>query len=287
MTRRGRIATAAVAALIIALSACHDRAAGNADAERAINAEPDNIAAKAPPIYLEQTVVVLQDGQPTVEKNYREALADCLKVPQWPARPLAEDIVKKLGRTYIKTQFDGRRMASRVDTWGFTESEAPHICQFYPTHEASVSIIEPGVATTIDLIKHKRKTNPSDGVVRYPPPPVGGDEASRKAKVAELLRQRGYDQAAGDVTQPSIRSSEAGQPCALKHTSLADICMWSGGRQWGFSTDGTALLDGRPPAMDSIQLRRDPAKGTGFRWRTTRMIVGGHNGDTLFEASRS
>jgi hypothetical protein len=274
-----------VSALIaIPLAACS--ASGNHDASGGAD-DKHNAAGSTPPIHVSQTMVVLRDGQPASEQNYRQALADCRKGP-FPTQPLSDDVVGKLGRTFYDVWYEGARISEHADRWDY---ETAGTCQFKPVHESTLAIIKPGEAVTIDLVGKTGTRQSSDGAVRQASPrdttsdaakPADSDDdAALRAAVAAQLNKQGQ----GDLMARSAGTdSAAGQPCKrLDQPGIGESCVWSGGRKWGFSSDVVDDSEGLSGRIDSILLWRHPPQGTGKQWTTEKMTVGDAIDGKVFE----
>jgi hypothetical protein len=239
-----------------------------------------NVAGSTPAIHLRQTMVLLDSGQPKVERNYRRMLADCQK-GSWPLKPLDEDVAKKIGRTYLESWYEGARMAVRADRWDFTEREAPDTCQFVPVHTAQLTITAAGADITADLIGKTATRQSSEGVVRHAVAAGTSDDKDLKAAVAAKLASQGQGNLMG---HDAGESTGAGQPCV--HSSdpaYGESCVWSGGRQWGFVTDKADTSDRMDAPTDSILLWSKPTGGNGLQWTTEQMTVGQGFDDNVFD----
>lgn len=263
------------ALIVVPLAACSASGDHEVD-DHAAGAR--NAAGSTPPIHVSQTMVVLRDGQPASERNYRQALADCRKGP-FPTQALGDDLVGKLGRTFYDVWYQGARVSERAERWDY---ETVGTCQFKPVHESTLAIIKPGEAVTIDLIGKTGTRQSSDGVVREAPagdsagattrPADDGDDAALRAAVAAQLNKQGQ----GDLmARPGGTDSAAGQPCKrVEQPGIGESCVWSGGRQWGFSSDVVDDGEGLNGRLESILLWRQPPQGTGRQWTTEKMTVG-------------
>lgn len=244
-----------------------------------------NVASSTPAIHVRQTMVLLDNGQPKVERHYRQMVADCQK-GSWPLKPLDEDVVKKLGRTYLESWYEGARMAVRADRWDFTESEAPNTCQFVPVHQSQLTLTAAGADITADLIGKTATRQPSDGVVRQAvtagTSAETSDDQDLKAAVAARLASQGQ----GNLMSHDAggESTGAGQPCVRSSDpSYGESCVWSGGRKWGFVTDKADTSDRMDAPADSILLWGKPADGNGLQWTTEQMTVGQSFDDNVFD----
>lgn len=281
----------AAASLAVAMTVVVGPGVGAADTD----GDPDNIAEEAPPIHLEQTAVLLKEGKPVIEGNYRFALAACQKAQAEATRdggtvslkPLPEETAKKLGRTFYHIWYEGRRMAVRTDSWDYAMPEGK-LCEFQPVQDVELFIDEPGQALIADLTKGTATRQPSDGVVRYPLQPPTADDEAMKSKVVALLQKQGL----GNMVPADEGQGEvAGQPCRRVESDLTGTaCTWTGGEQWGFLPESgqqpEALAEGVSTGIpgDSILLSADPADGTGVRLTTESMTVGGAADESVFTA---
>ncbi|WP_153242512.1 hypothetical protein [Frateuria defendens] len=271
-----------VCALVaLPLTACSAGSAGGHDSADDSVGATRNAAASTPPIHVSQIMVVLRDGQSARERDYRKVLADCRK-GTLPTQPLSDEVAGKLGRTFYDIWYEGPRMAERAERWDF---EITGACQFRPVHESTLAIIKPGEAVTLDLIGKTGTRQPSEGVVREvreaAAPMADDDDAQLRAAVAAQLGQQGQSHL---MAQSAGLGSAAGQPCQkLDQAGLGEACVWSGGGQWGFSTEVVDDGEGLNGRMDSILLWRHPPQGTGKAWDTLKMTVGEAIDGKVFE----
>jgi hypothetical protein len=239
-----------------------------------------NVAGSTPAIHVRQTMVLLDNGQPKVERNYRQMLADCQKAPG-PLKPLDEEVVKKLGRTYLESWYEGARMAVKADRWDFTAREAPATCEFVPVHKSQLTIIAGGGDITADLIAGTATRQSSEGVVRHAVAAETSDDKDLRAAVAAKLASQGQGNL---MSQASGESRDAGQACARNNDpAFGESCVWSGGQQWGFVTDKADTSDRMDAPTDSILLWSKPTGGNGLQWTTQQMTVGQGFDDNVFD----
>jgi len=242
--------------------------------------DPANVAINTPPIHVSQTEVMLKDGQPMVEQTYREALANC-SAGSLPVKPLDEEVAKKLGRTFFEIWYQGDQMAVQADRWGFSESGQGAGCEFTPRHDSRLTIDAHGSITVIDLIRRSGTRQPSQGIVRHPVTLDTPDDDKLRAEVAAGLAQAGK----GNLMAVSAgESREAGQPCTVVRSAGVEMCVWSGGRAWGFGNTVADDADRMDAAVDYILLKSTPDNGTGHQWSTQAMTVGEAFGDKVFTA---
>jgi hypothetical protein len=233
-----------------------------------------NAAKNTPPIHVSQTSVLLHNGELAVAQTYREALANCSE----DLTPLPDDVVAKLGRTYLETSYEGARMSVKADRWDFRNKDDAAGCQFEPVHESKLTIIAPGAATTVDLTAKTATRQDSPGVMREATvqdakatQAATDDDAKMRAAVMAELEKKGQ----GDLmAQSEGAATIAGQPCVQSKNAQAESCVWSGGAQWGFVTDTSATADRMDAPVDNIPLSVKPADGEGYRLTTQSMSVG-------------
>ncbi len=224
-----------------------------------------------PPIYVAQTLVFRDAGEPVVERSYRQALKACHDAGM-ATTALSEDDAKKLGRTYFQLWFDDRRSAWREDAWDFTAGNTPADgCQFHVTHEANKVVDTAQEHLSIDLMAG---TSVNEASVGFMP---GGNEGMNDddqldANSAQLGYQRlGY-------------ATDAGQRCLRwRHPGGDESCVWSEGHAWGFTRGaGSTQAISYDPGI--IVLWVHPAEGSGPELTTQKMTVGGQPfDDALFE----
>jgi hypothetical protein len=241
----------------------------------AAHAEDDadvNVAAQTPPIHVEQQAVLLRDGKPVEETNYRELLADCRKGP-FPVKALDEETASKLGRTFYSLSFEGTRMAVHSVSWALKAPDpAAPPCQFAAEKAEHLTVVAPGRLTVVDLVSREARSEPSEGVMRYAVTPPSPAEDDLEAAVRRQLQAAGH----GNVMPEKLSDATvAGQPCRRTHTDVfGDVCIWSGGEPWGFTADTTDTSNGPDRPVDNILLSADPTDGTGIAWMTQSMTIG-------------
>ena len=269
-------------------SASNDQAQNNPSPGAAQNAGDNNganAAVNTPPIHVEQTVVMLKDGQPAVEQTYRQLLAKCSEGAPVQVKPLDPESVGKLGRTYLKIWYQGDSMAVRADSWDYTMTQPAQGlgCLFQATHQSNLSIIKRGEAINADLTAQTETRSPSQGIVRQAAAAAtssdDSDDAKMRAAVAAQLQQQGYG---GLASQTAGSASALGQPCARTTNAVTgESCTWSGGGQWGFVTDDD--VNDHTASPYTILLWRNPPSGNGMQWTTQTMTVGNRFDNAVFE----
>ena len=218
-----------------------------------------------PPIYVAQTLVLKEAGEPVVERNYRQLLKACRDDAGVAITPLSEDEAKKLGRTYYQLWFDDKHTAVQADVWdlGLKGNPAP-LCQFYIKHEATKIVDTAREHLSIDLMAKTVISEANTGFL-----PGGHEGLDNDDQLDPSEKELGY--------QRLGYANDAGQRCLRWRAPKPDdveSCTWSEGRKWGFGRgeggDQTSAYD-----ADFIVLWVHPANGTGGELTTQKMTVGG------------
>ncbi len=276
--------------LCLALCACDRGAPASATAAKHASQDDaqDKDATEAPSqdgppielpyIHVEQTEETRVHGVVVNEGSYRSAWSNCQKIPRVAKRPLPDDVVGKLGRTYYQVWYAGQRLAVRIDEWKFI-IDSDSLCEFSPVHEARLTLVTPRGAELIDLIRHTRRFDPDMRLQRaWATRQPTKDEDALRAKVQAMLQQQGR----GDIMDsPPGAGSEAGQPCRrVRNIGInEEACLWSGGDAWGFGDVGSFAAAPGYGAVDlaayRLSLRAEPLDhGDGIYLTTQRMSVG-------------
>lgn len=254
--------------LPFALAACSSSAQdGSKDGDDA------DVASGTPPIHLQQTLLDRKDGSVPLEQLYRQALAAC-RSGTVPVKPLDAETVDKLGRTYVESWYEGRRVAVREDRWSY---DVDRMCQFRPVHKRSLSIVDAHGSQQIDLDRHTGHIDPDarlDRAAQDRSAPPADDNL--KAAVAAQLAQQGQG---GLMAQDAGQQTEAGQPCKRVRNATDDLCVWTGGSRWGFDQ---AVSNGpySVPQPTSIVLSAEPAGGGDGQYLSTQKMTVGERFDT-------
>ena len=252
-----RILTAALS--LLALAACSAKGPATAGNNPPNADRPAGSAASpAPPIHYDQVSVLTMDGQPKEEESYHKLLADCQKAGA-PLHALTPDDMAKVGRVHLEAWIGADKQARHQEEWHL---DAPGPCQFALSHLDQTEIDDSnGRATTIDGVTHKVDVQELGKPAPVTPLPPEDGEMNEGARHAGWTKQ-------GDA-------SANGAQCAVWRSPTGlELCVWTGGRQWGYSADGmTALKDGvsRP---DSIVLWTHPGQGPGWQLETKEFTVG-------------
>jgi hypothetical protein len=249
------------ALLLLLLTACSDKAASTAGYSAPGNA-PAASSSSPPPIHFDQTAVLTLDGVAQEEQAYHAALDDCKKAGV-PIHALTPSDVAKIGRVHAEAWIGPDKQARHEEQWHLNASG---LCNFSLTHQDQTSITDAnGRVTSIDNVTHEVGVAEGDK-----PPWTSGPVPESDAEMDAGLRQAGW-------SKLGVANSN-GTQCEIWQDPTGDqVCAWSGGRQWGYSSEGPALHDGMSVgasiAGSSIVLWEHPGKG-GWRLETQEFSVG-------------
>jgi hypothetical protein len=247
------------AIILFFLTACSGGTTGTA-----AHAPPDGEAGsgpavKPPPIHYEQTAVLTMDGQPALEHAYRKMLADCQHA-NLPIHALTPDEEAKLERTHVEAWIGPDKLSHHEQRWNIKDSPA---CQFSIVLEYDVTEIQDssGHATVIDGVEHT----------------VEVQELGKWAPVVALPASDGelteVERASGFIKHGTATANAA--ECAVwEDRSGNQFCVWSGGRQWGYSADGADPLHDGVSGGNSITLWAHPGPTSGWKLETKVFTVG-------------
>ncbi|MGH8074534.1 MAG: hypothetical protein ACREO4_10735 [Lysobacter sp.] len=227
-----------------------------------------------PPIHVELIEEPLDGGRNIHREAYQGLLQSCGDAG-FPITPLAPDQVDQLGTARVKLWFsDQVRVLSR-ESWSFEKDPQPRSCNF--------RLVREGLHSRTD----------TDGVVETD---LGSGEVTRQAADPGLLER--FPAEAGDSVMAALgyqgptRISVAGEPCAQwTNRTGATVCLWSGGRAWGFS-DAVGASGCSPSPLstyeNSIVLQQaPPSEGVGCRVTTVQFTVGTVFGEREMAPPRS
>jgi len=216
-------------------------------------------AVTPPPIHYEQTAVLTTDGEPTLERSYHKLLADCQQAGA-PTRALTSDEAAKLDRTHVEAWIGPNKLSHHEQRWNLQDSPP---CQFSIVLEYDMTEIQDsnGHATLIDAVAH---TVEFQELGKWAPvralPATDGE-------LTEAERVNGF-------TKLGMATANAAQ-CAVWQDRTGDqFCVWSAGRQWGYSADGADPLHGGVSNGNSITLWAHPAPTSGWKLETNVFTVG-------------
>ncbi len=187
-------------------------------------------------------------GENWERKNYRARLEAC-RGSGMPTRELSADEQAKLGTGQVEIMIDARRQYARQVSWtlGADGDSGQTAC---------LSKLE----------EHRDEDTIDDATGMY----EAIDEEAR-AQQRQLAQVAGWKLAG----EGSIK----GQPCSRWQNDKQEICMWSGGTQWGFD-DAPAdaagcTLDAASAYLTSIPMESRPlAGGSGCLLRVESFSLG-------------
>ncbi len=237
--------TTALGLCCLLLAACNSPANGSAPA--AIK--------QVPAIHLEQTAELLLDGQNAALKAYNDTVAAC-EAGGLPTRRLDDSELPLLGTTRYEMWIDGDSETLQTRSWDVASDGAAGSCQFRLEMSGNFSRIADSRQVEVDLASGAREEvalTDASGLQRF------------AIAAADDLPGAGFT--AGGETQVG------GQPCQ-QWTAANNgdrLCVWSGGRQWGF---GAAPVHDHRPGPNYIVLQQQPGNGNGYGVTTQRFTVG-------------
>jgi hypothetical protein len=231
---------------------------GKAPATTANGAADNAKASPPPPIHYDQTAVLTLGGQPQEEQSYRTLLDNCQKAGA-PIRALAPGEVEKIGRVHVEAWIGADKQSRHDEEWHL-DSTRP--CEFSLTHLDQTQIGDAnGRTTVIDGVTHKAEVRELGK-----PAPVTALPAS-DGEMDEADRQNGW-------SKQGIANANGAQCAIWQNSTGFQLCIWTGGREWGYSSHGTnALKDGVSPG-DAIVLWAHPGQGPDWKLDTREFSVG-------------
>jgi hypothetical protein len=219
---------------------------------------PASASQRPPPIHYDQTSVLTGDGQPKEEQSYRTLLENCRKAGG-TIRPLTPDDAQKIGRVHVEAWIGPDKQSRREEQWHLASTRP---CDFSLTHQDQTEIVDAnGRSTMVDGVTHE-----TDVQETGKPAPVTALPAT-DGDLTEGARRAGWSK------QGTANAN--GTQCAIwQNSSGFQLCVWTGGRQWGYSCDGsTALKDGMSRG-DAIVLWAHPGQGATWKLDTKGFSVG-------------
>jgi hypothetical protein len=203
------------------------------------------------------------DGVPQEEQAYRTAVDDCKKSGAFPLHALTPSEVAKIGRRHLEEWIAPDKKARHEELWGVNMSSP---CNFFLTHWDQTWITDAnGRVTTIDNVTHQVDVEQGDK-----PPWSSGPLPESDGELNEVNRQVGF-------SRLGVANSN-GTQCVIwqEDSSGEQVCAWSRGRQWGYSSDGAVGLSNGVSvgAGNSIMLWAHPGKGPSWRLETQAFSVG-------------
>jgi hypothetical protein len=242
---------------LLSLPACSDKAPAAA-ANSAAQHDEAGSASRRPPIHFDQTAVLTVDGEPKEEQAYYTYLKDCQKVGG-PIRPLTPSDVGKIGRVHVEAWIDPDQQSRHEEEW---HVDSPATCQFSLTHQDLTEIVDAnGRSTAIDGVTHN-----VDVQELGKPAPVTALPAT-DGEMNEGIRQAGW-------SKQGIANANGAQCAVWQDSSGFQLCVWTGGRQWGYSSDGMTSLKDGVSRSDSIVFWAHPGRGASWKLETREFSVG-------------
>ncbi len=255
MTIRSRVLTALS---LVCLTACSAKAPPTADNTAAGNAPPEGTGSPLPPIHYDQTAVLTLDGEPQEEKSYRTLLQGCQKVGV-TTRGLTPEDVQKIGRVHVEAWIAPDKQSRHQEEWHLN---VPGPCQFALTHVDQTQIDDAsGRSTLIDGVTHKVDVQE----LGKPAPPAALPPSD--GEMTEGARQAGW-------TKQGVASDSGAQCAVWQDSSGSELCVWTGGRQWGYSADGSTALKDGVSRSDSIVFWAHPGRGVAWKLDTKEFSFG-------------
>ena len=244
---------------VLSLIACSAKAPPAGASSAPGDAQTDGSTSPQPPIHYNQTTVLTLSGELTEEKAYLTALEQCRKAGAFPVHALQPDEVEKIGREHLEAWIDPDKWTQHDERWSLDE---PHPCQFALTHVDKTEFRDAnGRSTTVDGVTHEvdiQELGKSPPVTALP---------SDDGEMTEADRQIGWSKLG--ITNFS------GAQCAIWQDPMgSQLCVWTGGRQWGYSADGPSALKDGLSRNDSIVFWARPGRGPSWKLETKEFSVG-------------
>jgi len=243
---------------LLSLIACSDNVPATAVHSSADKSETASSAAPRPPIHYDQTAVLTVDGQPQEEQSYQTLLENCHKAGS-PTRALTPSDAGKLGRVHVEAWVGLEKQSRHEEEWHLDSSKS---CEFALTHIDQTEIVDSkGRSTAVDGVTHEVNVQELGEPAPVTPLPASDGE------VTDGHRQAGW-------SKQGVANANGAQCAIWQNSTGFQLCVWTGGRQWGYSSDGmTALKDGVSPG-DAIVLWTHPGRGATWKLDTREFSVG-------------
>jgi hypothetical protein len=244
---------------LVSLTACSAKVPATADNAAAGSAPVGGgSTSPLPPIHYDQTAVLTVDGEAQEEKSYRSLLDGCRK-SGISTHALTSDEVGKIGRVHVEAWIGPDKQSRHEEQWHLN---SPGPCQFALTHVDQTEIGDAsGHTTLIDGVTHKvdvQEQGKQEPAMALP---------ESDGELTEGARQAGW------TKQGS--ASDSGAQCAIWEDSYgSQLCVWTGGRQWGYSADGSTALKDGVSRGDSIVFWSHPGRGVAWKLETREFSLG-------------
>ena len=223
---------------------------------------PAATASGIPAIHVELVEEPLLGGKNSRREAYA-GLVDACREAGFAVTPLASEDVARLGTARVRLWFSESVQVLSREAWDFAKDDGPGLsCHFRVVRTGTHSRSGADGVVETDLESHEVTRGAADPASLVREPVSAGDS---------VMAAMGY--------QGPVKQSVAGQPCAQwTAPDGATLCLWSGGRDWGFA-DTVASGGCSPTPLSSyagaIALSQSPSdRGDGCRLRTVRFTVG-------------
>jgi len=223
-----------------------------------------------PSIHYEQVSVMTVDGTPQEEHAYQEQLDACQK-SGLPMHALSPAEVGKLGRIHVEAWIDPGRQARHTEEW---HENIGKPCQFVLDHKDSTQIDAAGGRSVV-IDNTTQQGEVQELGPQEPAAPVGADDGA----MDDAAKQAGWSKLAD--------ASANGATCSVWRDPVGtEVCMWSGGGKWGYTSYGVNSPRDGVSGGETIVLWVHPGKGAAWRLETQAFSVGQPLDDRVFQAPR-
>jgi hypothetical protein len=174
-------------------------------------------------------------------------------------RTLTPDDAAKIGRVHVEAWISPDKQSRHEEEWHLN---SPGPCQFSLNHLDHTEIDEGnGRVTTIDGPLHQVDVQELGKPAPVMPLPADDGELTEGARQAGWSKQ-------GVV-------NDNGAQCAVWRSSTGfELCVWTGGGQWGYSADGSTALKEGVSRSDSIVFWAHPGRGVSWKLETREFSLG-------------
>ena len=220
-----------------------------------------------PSIHYDQVSVMTVDGVPQEEHAYQDQQDACQK-SGLPMHALSPAEVGKLGRIHVEAWIGPDRQARHTEEW---HENVGKPCQFVLDHKDSTQIDEAsGRSTLVD------NTTQQAEVQELGPQEPAAAVAANDGAMDDAAKQAGWSKLAD--------ASANGASCAVWRDPVGtEVCMWSGGGKWGYTSYGVNSPRDGVSGGETIVLWVHPGKGAAWRLQTQTFNVGQPLDDRVFQ----
>lgn len=257
-----KVCMAVAAAVVFAsLAACsHDASSDTA-------ADGPDTGIERPSIHYDQISVLTVDGAPQEEQSYRSMLDACQKSGM-AMQALSPEDAAKIGRVHVEAWIDKDRSARHQEEW---HQDLASPCHFTLVHQDETDIMDAqGRSTHIDGVTLQGDVQETGGPM--PVNPLPADDG----QLTDAQRQAGWSRQGQDTL--------GGATCEIWQNAVGTrVCVWSGGRAWGFSAQGVDVLSDGTSHDGTIVLWSRPGKGSAWSLETRAFVLGQLLDPSVFE----